>query len=72
MPLRSGDLEFEELALDKAQNKAGFASAHVPEKNLHEPPSSDQHQNESENQPAKRVGRGNGEGGERENQPAWR
>lgn len=29
-----GDLKFEELALHKPQNEAGFAGAHVPEKNL--------------------------------------
>lgn len=29
-----GNLKFEELALHKAQNEAGFAGAHVPEKNL--------------------------------------
>lgn len=69
-----GDLKFEELALHKPQNEAGFAGAHVPEKNLSK---SQQIKKESNTKQFRKrtarnlffffgVGRRNGEGEERD------
>lgn len=70
-----GNLKFEELALHKAQNEAGFAGAHVPEKNLSKSQQKKRKKatpNNSEKEQQETIfffffgmGRRNGEGGER-------
>jgi hypothetical protein len=42
-------LEFDELALDKPENQAGLAGAHIPEKNLATQSNAYQHRRALEN-----------------------